>query len=262
MIEYALQDVDGNQFNLNDSMKNNPAKGSLTFNSDSFSYDTNIVENTFLPGSVKIGNARLQNRSIEFTLNRAEPNSDDYKQYVNELLQALSTVVYLIDVTNDRRIKVITESISINFDDGSLYHSGNEGFVLNCLNPYWEDNTEQTVSQSILANDSFQLAFNNDGYLEIFSSFRFTVTVATTLVRITIGNQTISVQDSLFGTTGFEVMVINNDAGVTLVGNLNRTKSITEGTGFISIPTGAQEIELFSNQNADVTITYRRRYYV
>ena len=59
MIEYALKDIDDNEYVLNDAAIVKPARGSLSIDSDNFSFQNKIVESSALHGAVKLGKTRI-----------------------------------------------------------------------------------------------------------------------------------------------------------------------------------------------------------
>ena len=65
MRTYALTEEDGTiLLNLNASGDDNPAKGSFTLGSDQFTYENRIVENSGLPGAIKLGATRIESRDV------------------------------------------------------------------------------------------------------------------------------------------------------------------------------------------------------
>lgn len=262
MIEYILEDKDGNQYVLNDSSVTEPAKSSLTYPDDSFEYETRLVDNSFLPGSVKIGSIRLMGRTLTFELSRADKDTDSFNTAVNTLISKLQSVKYLIDNTNGKRILVVLSSISIAYDSGSLHHSSNDSFVLECLNPYWEDVVITTQEEGLLANTPNLISVTNSGFLELAPILDITVSAVCSFVSITVNGQTIRIEDSILGTTNNETMSIDNEEGIIINNNVDRTEQIVSGLGFISIPIGDSVLEVLTPVTATLTINYRERYYV
>ncbi len=262
MIEYAIEDKDGNQFSLNDIGTVQPVKGSLTYSEDSYEYDTNTVPNSFLPGAVKIGSTRLMERGITFSLSRAEEDDASFRSAINLLLSKLNDIKYLVDITNDKRILVVLSDFTSAYDKGSLHHSSEDSFSLTCLNPYWEDYTLLSQLESTVAGETSLIAFDNDGFLELAPIFEFTVSELCTSVSILIESQSLIVEDDIFGTTGNEIMSIDNDEGNIVINNLDRTEQLVSGLGFITIPVGSGTIEVKTSVDSDLDIQYRRRYYV
>ncbi len=262
MIEYVIEDKDGDQYVLNDSGITSPGRESLTPGSDDFEYDTNTVPNSFLQGSVKIGSIRLMKKIIEFTLSRANEDDSAYRAEVNNLIAKLEKVKYLIDNTNSRRILVTLIGVNILYDPGSLHHSSEESFTLLCLEPFWEDLEETIQQENIVAGTPNLISFTNNGYLELLPIFTFVVTAFCQTVSVTIGGQSIKIEDPIFGTTNNEEMVVDNKEGIIINNNLDRTERIVDGLGFINIPVGASTIEVLMSVTAVLNISYRERYYV
>ena len=262
MVEYIIEDKDGNQYTLNDLSIDQPARGSISYSEDSFEYETKVIENSFLPGSVKIGSVRLTGRTLTFELSRANADEDEYKTAVNTLMSKLQNIKYLIDNTNSKRMLVSISSMDVAYDSGSLHHSSNDSFVLECLNPYWEDNILQSQVEVILGNTPNLITFNNSGFLNILPIFEVTVTALCSFVNIGIGGEVVRIEDSIFGTTGNEIMSIDNEEGVIVNNNVDRTEQIVAGLGFVSIPVGSVIIEVNTPVSASLDIQYRKRYYV
>lgn len=264
MIDYALQDADGNNFLLNGVTKPRLESSTLSYLSENFSFDNRIVSNSFLPGAVQIGDSRLMDRNITFELirGRGEQNESAFRQSINELIQALNTTKYLIDVTNDKRISATASEVNISFRKGTEYKLSEETFSLTFLNPFWEDETEQTQSTTTVAATQKAVSFANSGYSEVSVKFEITVAALCSSVEIISGQDIIRVEDTIFGSTNNLVMTIDNISGIVTVGFFDRTKSIVPGLGFIQIPTGTADLLLKTTVPATVNMTWRRRYYV
>lgn len=262
MIEYNLEDKEGNVFELNGSAIPVIPRKSGTIESEQFGIDSRTEENSFLSGKVKIGENRLLSRTLPYSFQVASTEDSAFNLILNSILFQLNKVNYLIDVTNDKRIKVNLIDFSIINDTGSHKRSADVSFNLDCLKPYWEDNTEQTISGSTVAATWKEITFNNDGYIELYPEISLSASAQCDYVEAVMETQSIRVEDPLFGTIAYEIMDISNEEGYVKLGATDITSSITAGLGFISVPVGSFILNLLTEIVCDYTITYRRRYFV
>lgn len=262
MIEYSLQDINGLLFELNGDSIETISKKSLTIQNEDFNVDSKVEENSFLAGSIKIGDSRLEAGALSFVLDFTYSTDSAFNLAKNTFLYELAKAVYLIDVTNDKRISVTFSNASFNYDSGSLKRSGKLSFVLTTLTPYWEDNTEQEQLVTTVATVEKELVINNTGFLNLFPTFEILASALCDSVEFIAGVESIKIEDTTFGSINNETMIVNNDEGFVSVNNVDRTKSITGGLGFISIPVGISELQITTEVACDIKVQYRKRYYV
>lgn len=272
MIEYYLEDADSNQFYLNDSAIPNPARDSTTLNDEILSFENKIIEKTYLAGSLKVGVNRTETRNITLTLTRSAVTDSGYIDAVNELIYNLKKAVYLVDDTNDRRIKITLDDVSVNYEVGAYFRSGDESFTLICLNPYWEDLTATTVNiTGILDSVNKDTVINNQGWLDVFAEI--TVTTAGTNgsldinFRITDNSQELDLTNLTAGTSASYLdLIVDNEAGTIISDHLStpvdETNNIQSGTGFFFLPVGSNTLRIFTNQNCSAVVSYRKRYFI
>ena len=139
MIEYVLIDEAGNQFELSGSTIEQPAKSSLTYLEDNFSFDAKIKEKSFLDGAVKLGNVRLKSKYITLKFTRVFNNTDDYKTAQNLLLYNLRKAKYLLDKTNSRQIEIQVQDFKASYNEGAHKLMSDNTIRLKVLTPYWKD---------------------------------------------------------------------------------------------------------------------------
>lgn len=262
MIEYNLIDKEGNIFELNGSSVSIIARNSTTFLSEQFQVETKTEENSFLPGKVKIGDNRLLSRTLPYVFQISEISDYNFNTVMNTVLYNLEKAEYLIDNTNNKRIRVNLVDSSISYDVGSHKRSADVSFSLECLTPYWEDSTEQTITGTTTADTWEEIAFNNSGFMELFPIIELEAAASCSYVELVMEYQSVRVEDSLFGTTNYEVMIIDNKEGYVKLGIVDRTVSIVNGLGFISVPVGSNTLELLTELACSYTLRYRRRYYL
>lgn len=145
-VEFIFRDISGNDYSTNGSGISQLIAGSLTYNVDDYVWDNKLVDNTFLPGAVKLGNSRIKSRIVPFTCSFTFTTDSAFRTAINAFLKAFNSVYYLIDNTNDLRVKVAPGHYSIQHEKGSFRRHGSITFELDFLNPYWEDLLEKSVT--------------------------------------------------------------------------------------------------------------------
>lgn len=265
MIEYNLKDRDGNLYSLNGGAVSRALKDSWTQGEDLFSYDSKIINKTFLPGATLVGSSRLASREFTLMVESTDPVSTAYRAEVNELLEFLSRTKYLVDVTNDMQIEIVTDSISIGYDPGGLKKISHNQISFTALTPYWEALTLTTVTGAVLADTIKEVAISNTGFVSSPPLITLVTTAAVISVQAYLtGNQYgIRIDDSLFGTTGNLTMIIDCVNGEITINDINRNASIIEGTGFFSLTPGIDTLNLLcADQDVNYTIDFYSRYFV
>ena len=264
MIKYALQDVDDNQYELSGAAIDEPAKSSVTFVSEKFSFDSKITQNSFLPGAIKLGKTRLESSVLSLRLSRAHSASDDFKTAENELMQWLEKTVYLIDLTNDQRIKVDLRNVKIDYDPGGHKLSSENIIQFNLLSPYWENITQTQVGPNVLIIDINDVALDNQGSLNTYPEITLTAAVAVSQIEMFIDETKhgMKINDSLFGTATYSTMIIDCELGTILIGNLDRSASILSGTGYFYIPIGTSTLKVTPTAICNITVKWRNREHI
>lgn len=262
MIEYNLMDINGNIFELNGSSVSLIERKTLGFDGESFAFENKIIENSFLPGGIKIGESRLKTRTLNFYFTIAKTNDSDFNTHINNILFNLNKVAFLIDVTNSKRISVNLRSINVPHDIGMEKRLSEIDFSLECLNPFWEDYNLQEINDTISAGVLKTIIFINDSYMDIYPIINLTAQTACSYIDIQNNLQFIRVENSYFGTTNYKNISINNEEGFIALGITDITKDIKDGLGFIYCPVGQTLLNFKTPVACDLNIQYRRRYYL
>jgi hypothetical protein len=264
MIEYALQDEDLNEYELSGAGIALPGQKSVTFLNERFAFDSKVVENSALPGAVKLGSTRLESSRLALRVDRSFDVSSDWRDEVNEYVRQLAKAYYLVDKTNDRRARVNIEDFNFAFDEGGHKLSGRGTANIRLIEPFWEDITEQSDGPTALAVSLNTINLTNSGFLDTYPILTFTASVAVTDIDIFVDETSVgmTINDSLFGTSTYLTMVLDCRAGTLKIGDLDRSISIAPGTGYFSFPVGTVTLKIEPNAACSVTVTWRERYYV
>lgn len=263
MTEYALRDIDGNELILNDAVVEQPTRGSLDLGSDSISFDNRIVENSSLPGSVKLGKTRVQARELVINFSRANSVEADFKTEENTLIEFLSRTVLLVDKTNDLSTSVAVSKYDADYEVGSRPLSSENAIRLEMLDPFWRALTADNVASAI-ALGTTDVAITNSGFLPAPPIMTFTTTVVVTQLQIYVNEnkEGIQIDDALFGTVGFLTLIIDCDNGTIDLVGLDRTISILPGTGYFDLLVGAQTLKVVSTATCNLSLDFFKRFYI
>lgn len=271
-IEYRLRDADDNIFNLNTSDVTVQLKETTTQLDDAFQFENSIVPKSYLPGSVLVGANRLMQRVFTLTMERTNPVSATYRNELNALLSFVEKTVYIEDITNNMRLKVVIDLATILYGQGGLKHMSMDTFNFVALNPYWEDLTVDSYTGSIVANTVTPVSILNEGFLQSPPKIVLVApsAVAVTSVQCSLesNNYSLQVDDALFGTASNLTMIIDCELGEVLVGSSAASentynRSIVDGTSFFNFQTGADSLYILCvGGPVNYTITFRKRYLV
>lgn len=264
MIEYSLENSNGDRYQLNDSSVIGTERESMSLGSDNFAYDKKIEPKSGQAGSVALGESRVKEREITIFFVRAYQDYQDFRTKANELLAFLRDVIYVVDETNNRKISVASIAYDIPYETGSYQHVSDDSITFVALNPFWEDTTIKTVTQSLIGGDINDVPLMVSGALEVQPTITLTATLATATLQMYISEtkQGLEWNDSIYGTSGFEEVVIDNQQGTLTIGTLDRTQNIATGTGFFEIPVGTSTLKVIPAENVDISISWFERYYV
>lgn len=265
MNEYALRDEDANELVLNDSSISQPARGSLMLGDDTFEYENRIVENSALPGSVKLGKTRLRQRELIVRFSRADDVEADFRAADNALLAFLEKTVLLVDKTNSLKVRVAPSDYRLKYDDAARYHSADNEIRLILLDPFWEALTEDNVSSS-LSTGVNTIPLTNNGFLATPPRLEFTApgtdNIAQLQIYIDQTKEGIQIDDSLFGTIGYDELIVDCKEGTLTLEGFDRTQSILPGTGFFTIPVGASSLKIDASDDVDLELYFSKRYFI
>jgi len=263
-IVYALKDADGNIFKLNDLTDTGIFVGSLTYTDESLSNDNRIAEKSSLPGSVKLGKTRTQARNISFAYNRVE--GVDFADFIaaeNELIYNFNKTEYVIDINNNRQVKVAPDTYALTYSEGAHKLSGEGSVSFIMLDPFWTS-LDVTTYTLALSNGSNLIVINNEGYIKSQPILTFAASVPVSIVKAYI-NETkegIRIDDDTFGTPGFGTMTVDCITGLVDINDVDRNSSIASHTGFFSIPVGENNLILEVNAACDVQVDFYKKEYV
>lgn len=266
MIEYRLRDADNNIYNLNTSAVTVQLKESTTQLDDSFIFENSIVPKSYLPGSVLVGQNRLQEREFTMTIDHTNPSSSTFRTELNSLLSFVEKTVYIEDITNDMRLKVVIDTASILYGEGGLKLMAMNTLNFIALNPYWEALTEDELTGTLSADTIEEIAINNTGYFPTPATIQLTTTSAVNSVQLFLSsnNYGLQIDDALFGTAGNLVMTINNEDGTIIVGTTyDYNRQIIDGTSYFHFIIGADTLNILcADEDVDYVITFRNRYFL
>lgn len=260
MIEYLLKDKDDNTYDLNSSSVTVELSKSWSQGNDSFEYRNKVVERTYLPGSVKVGDSRLKDRVLTFKVHRTDDSSSNYRSDLNELLEFIAKTKYIVDVTNDMQIEVAIESIDVEYDRGTEKQYSENIFEFKALTPYWQALTVTQITGTTIADTIKEVAISNLGYLPSPPIITLVTTAAVDSIQMYLSSSTegIQIDDAVFGTAGNLTMIVDCISGEVTIGALNVNASIAVSTGFFSFPVGADTLNILG---ADVAVSYTIDFY-
>ncbi len=264
-IEYALSDIDNNiLLSLNDNTVLKPAGGSLTFENEKFAFENKIVESSSLHGAVKLGKTRIASREITLNFSQAlGANASIFRFAENSLLNALYKAVYLIDETNEMRIPIAITNYNLDYDKGAHKVSSDNEISIRLLKPFWEKITPVSKEDSLII-DINEIEISNLGSVEVPPIITFEAVIAVAQIQMYIDEtkEGIQINDALFGTTGYQTLIIDCKNGTVKIGDLDRTNNILTGTGYFQFPIGASILKIIPTAACDITIEWNERYYL
>jgi hypothetical protein len=271
MIVYKLVLSDATEYALNGATVTYPLSGSLSLGDSGSSFENTIIEKSSGPGSVKLGDARLVAQKLLIKLESAFQSDSTYDAFANGLLTALSKAVYLVDVTNSKRTLVAIEECSESYEKGCYKRSIDFLISFAQLTPYWEALTDTVVAVTTTPNSPHIASLANPGSIPTQARISLTAAAACAEASFNLVNENrgMTIEDSLFGTTGFLSLVLDNELGTLKLGTLtagvlnadalDRRVSIVDGSGFFDVPVGASLLSILSTVALTISITYRRR---
>ncbi len=263
MIEYILQDEDGNQYELSGSGIDRPAKGSVTFSDEQFNFESKTIENSALSGAVKLGKTRLASRFIGLRIERSHPVDSDWRAAENEFIKWLEKTYYLIDSTNNRRLRANIEGISVTYSEGAHKLNSTTKANLKLLDPFWENTTQDDQDEELTVTQN-EIDINNQGVVIVYPILTFVAAAAVVSLKIVVEEtqEGILIEDILFGTPDNLTMICDCKEGTLKIGNLDRSISIAAGTGYFSFPVGESTLFVTPDVGCDLNIKWRQRQYV
>ena len=265
MIIYALEDKDGNQYDLNSDSVTTQLKKTWRQGNDNFDYTSKVADRSFLDGAVLIGDTRLKKRKISMMVNVVSDNDSEFRNIINELFAFVSSTVKIIDVTNDMYLSVVPDGTAIKYDAGNEKRFGEVSLNFTVLNPYWVKNTSTDYTGTIIGDTLTNINIINDGYFQTPTVITLTAAGPVPSLQLFLSDthEGIQIDDPAFGTPGNEVMIIDNIEGTVTIGPLNRNGFIADGTGFFQIQKGVNILNmLFADNNVDYHISFNGRVFI
>ena len=227
--------------------------------------DLDVVEKSFTPGAVLIGERRISSSNITITVQINESTDTEYRDILNDLIYYCTSTEYIEDTDNEIRTRVEFKDYKENPDSevGTVMRGSTIEMSFVQLEPYWEGDE---ISDSFTSADT-TFPITNPGYLPSPPIIEIETSSACNafLMWITENQQGMEIQDLNFGVTSTLLNYkINNKTGKTLLGDneINRNEKIRLNTGFFEFPVGTFNFNYVSSISTDVTITYRPRYFV
>ena len=263
-IVYSIETTEGDKLALNSDACNCIEKESTRLSSDEFTFENKVEDKSGEDGSVKLGKTRITGRDLEVSFTRAYDNDEDFDNVNNELLVYLKDAKYLIDENNNRRIPVAIEKYVIEHKQGAYKRLADCSFPFIALSPYWEDVVETEILTTVNGGDINDTLIDTGSFLEVPAIITCTAAVlcATVQMYVSETKQGIEINDSIFGSSGFEEMIIDNAEGVLSIGGLDRTQSIATSTGYFKLPPGSSTLKTIPAEDLDLSIKYRKRYFI
>jgi hypothetical protein len=256
MGRWTIIDINNNSYNMADE--------TFRIQEAQFQIESNIIERSYRDGADLIGVTRVKSRKLPFVLTVFAPDETTYIATMNLYLMWLRKAVYIYDTVKSRRAKVHLDSQSVKYIDGSfnLMSENTINFIM--LESYWEDYTENHLTQLTNVTNTNQTIVNN-GWIDMFPRIVFTNTVNTgkLLIYVLETLSGIAINDIQFGSASLQTMEIDCANGTVLLSGLDRKEFIRQGTGFFRIPPGTYTLVIQSALAlATVDIYYRQKYWV
>lgn len=265
MIEYALRDADANELYLNEEdVTVQPQQGSVSFQNETLENDNRVVENTFLPGSVKLGLTRLRAREIEIRFVRAYgEDASAFRTAENSFIEFLQKTVALVDKTNDLVVPIAIADYNISYESGGHKLHSENTITVQKLDPFWKADTPDNLNGSFSSGTN-NIAVNNQGNLVSPPIITLTATSVLSSLQVFVDEtqEGIQIDDVLFGSVGFTTLVIDCENGDVLLSGIDRTSSILPSTGYFDLPIGASTLKIIANAGGTYDIDFNKRYYV
>jgi hypothetical protein len=247
-------DLEGNE-------KNFPDK-TLFFLEAQFKIDADFIEKSNRDGADIIGLDRVESKELPFQF-QVWGKEQDFRKNLNELFFWFRKTKYVIDTVNKIRAKVNISEQSLKYIMGGFNRFSDTTVNFKMLSPYWED-SEETV-ESLSSISTGQIVIENDGYAPTPPIFEIAALEPTSKFSIIIQEtiEGIAIKDLQFGNNGLDNYYIDCDEGLAeLDNNTDRSEFIREGTGFFNLIVGTNTLLISSNGEIDVTVRYRRRWWL
>lgn len=253
-VRYVIIDKDDNEFEINDDTWTRP--------NDAFDIEVDIIEKSFRAGADFPGQKRTMSRELEFTYDHNKGNDDDFRSRINELMLEFSKAVKIRDDILNLETDVIFKGKNIQYSTGGLYRGASIIATFVQPIPYWEDLSFTEVLITNTAQSNFSMT--NSGFVE--SPPLITITATQTFsefsLRVTETLQGVVIVEPQFGLVGLDQYIIDCKDGTFELNGLDRKASVQQGTGPFLLPVGDSTVEWKANGRADVSIKFKKRFYI
>jgi hypothetical protein len=251
---YRLVDQDGNTFDITDP--------TFRMLDDSASIEADIVERSFRAGADFPGIQRDESKELNFVYSLNNSNEQTFRNYYNQLTYWFRKTRYIQDIINNIETEVLYVDRSIGYDNGGFNKGAENNETFRQLRPFWEDIDYQEEEETGITSDTIIL--NNNGYYETPALITIQALEQITKISMRI-NETgngIIIKDLQFGVRGLNTYVIDNKDGTIELNQILRNQKIQSGTGFFNLRVGVNTMVIQLNGQAEVTIRFKRRYYI
>lgn len=267
MSVYAMVDENGNEYEITEK--------SFRLLEDNLPVEADIINKSFGPGADFPGIQRDESKSLVFNYNLDKSSDLDFLKTQNELIKQFRKARKIKDKTLNRETEVLMVSHGIVYDNGGQYRGAVNIVEFIQLIPYWIDvsYSQKTVSIGTGGQASTVinvLGFENEeGYVETppIIEIQTNGNCTSFFIQVQETRDGIEIQDDQFGLNGLDIYIIDNGEGTSELGRtgvnpLDRKNKIVSGTGFFNLQPGVNTLILDFGCAVDITIKWKRRYYV
>lgn len=260
---YKLLDADNNVYELNGSTTPSVIRGSISRGLDSYTFKQEVVERSFLPGSIIVGTPRILSRDFSFESSFSFQTDLEFDTYINGLISFLERATLLQDVTNNKQCAIAVNSINAVYDKGCIKRCGTINIVVKILDGFWTDIIATTINQSLIVGNN-NIIINNTGYLSTYGEITIIVNDLCPQIDLYIDETKEGLQlvDNTLGTPLLSTLKIDNKSGSLTIQDFNRSQSIVDGTGYFSFPIGSNTLVVEIPVSGNIQIEYHRRYFI
>lgn len=249
-----------NTYELNGTLTPTIPRGSFSRGTENITFQQKIIERSFLPGSVKIGDPRLQSRPMVFNQDFAFKTDADYDSFMNELIRNAQIANYIRDLTNEKQAQVALIDLSIPYDPGSIKRSGTASMKMEMIGAFWES-VEDVESVHYLYAGTNTIIINNEGSMLTYPRFVFDVPTPASQFDIYVDETKEGLQlvDPTLGTPTLTELIIDCSEGILTIAGFDRTQNITDRTGYFPFQVGNNTLIVETPVDCRVEISFKKR---
>lgn len=254
MGRWTLVDLEGNTKNIPDK--------NLKFLDAQYKIDADFIEKSNQDGADIIGLDRIDSKELPFQFQLHNTKESEFRAELNELFYWFRKTKYIVDTVNKIRAKVNITDQSIKYLMGCFNHYSDNTVTFKMLNPYWEDSEE--IVETLSSISTGEIVIYNDGYVKTPPKFEIIALEPTSKFSIILQENLdgIAIKDLQFGNTGLNNYLIDCYDGITELNGNDRSEFIRNTTGYFSLIVGRNTLLISSNGEIDVSIIYRRRFWL